>query len=139
MTRDRTILDKEEFLYRYGHLRPGTYDILSPRYDEEPEHYFDWSQHLHTQESTQHFEVSSQQKQEIMNLMEVHELQPDVEGLLEFMKSGIELRELAKFHFTQNLSDALVLIAEVGKDYGLVRGSRLLRHKNFAGFTYNCI
>ena len=39
-----------------------------------------------------------------MNLMEVHELQPDVEGLLEFMKSGIELRELAKFHFTQNLS-----------------------------------
>ena len=118
LTRDRTILDKEEFLYRYGHLRPGTYDILSPRYDEEPEHYFDWSQHLHTQESTQHFEVSSQQKQEIMNLMEVHELQPDVEGLLEFMKSGIELRELAKFHFTQNLSDALVLIAEVGKDYG---------------------
>ena len=99
-------------------IRPGTYDILSPRYDEEPEHYFDWSQHLHTQESTQHFEVSSQQKQEIMNLMEVHELQPDVEGLLEFMKSGIELRELAKFHFTQNLSDALVLIAEVGKDYG---------------------
>lgn len=118
LTRDRMILDKKEFLYRYGHLRPGTYDILSPRYDEEPEHYFDWSQHLHTQESTQHFEVSSQQNQEIMNLMEVHGLQPDVEGLLEFMKSGIELRELAKFHFTQNLSDALVLITEVGKNYG---------------------
>ena len=26
----------------YGHLRPGTYNILSPRYDENPDIYFDW-------------------------------------------------------------------------------------------------
>ncbi len=36
-------LTKAEFLARYGHLRPGTYDILSPRYDEAPDLYFDWS------------------------------------------------------------------------------------------------
>ncbi len=36
-------LTKSEFLARYGHLRPGTYDILSPRYDEAPDLYFDWS------------------------------------------------------------------------------------------------
>ena len=36
-------LPKAEFLARYGHLRPGTYDILSPRYDEAPDLYFDWS------------------------------------------------------------------------------------------------
>ena len=40
---DRATLDKATFLSRYGHLRPGTYDILSPRYDEAPEMYFDWS------------------------------------------------------------------------------------------------
>ena len=34
---------KAEFLARYGHLRPGTYDILSPRYDEAPDLYFDWT------------------------------------------------------------------------------------------------
>ena len=44
MQRDRTALDKVTFLSRYGHLRPGTYDILSPRYDEAPELYFDWNQ-----------------------------------------------------------------------------------------------
>ncbi|MGP8228397.1 MAG: adenylyl-sulfate kinase, partial [Steroidobacteraceae bacterium] len=36
-------LPKADFLARYGHLRPGTYDILSPRYDEAPDLYFDWS------------------------------------------------------------------------------------------------
>ena len=36
-------LPKAEFLALYGHLRPGTYDILSPRYDEAPDLYFDWS------------------------------------------------------------------------------------------------
>ena len=39
---DRFNLEKEKFLEFYGHLRPGTYDILSPRYDEKPEIYFDW-------------------------------------------------------------------------------------------------
>jgi adenylylsulfate kinase-like enzyme len=41
--RDFASLTKSEFLARYGHLRPGTYDILSPRYDEAPDLYFDWS------------------------------------------------------------------------------------------------
>ena len=40
--RDFVSLSKTEFLERYGHLRPGTYDILSPRYDEAPDLYFDW-------------------------------------------------------------------------------------------------
>ena len=31
---------KNEFLEKYGHLRPGTYDILSLRYDENFENYF---------------------------------------------------------------------------------------------------
>jgi hypothetical protein len=37
------------------------------------------------------------------------------------MQAGVELRELAKFHFTRNLSDSLELIAEVGDHYGFSR------------------
>ena len=44
LTYDWAKLDRTTFLSRYGHLRPGTYDILSPRYDEAPELYFDWKQ-----------------------------------------------------------------------------------------------
>ena len=33
MPLDLSNLDRQVFLEKYGHLRPGTYDILSPRYD----------------------------------------------------------------------------------------------------------
>ncbi len=37
-------LSRSVFLQKYGHLRPGTYDILSRRYDEAPDLYFNWSE-----------------------------------------------------------------------------------------------
>ena len=51
---------------------------------------------------------------EISRLLELHGLHPDPVGLFDFLQAGIELRELAKFHFTRNLSDALALIVEYG-------------------------
>ena len=42
MTQDFNNLTKSSFLKKYGHLRPGTYDISSYRYDEKPNLYFDW-------------------------------------------------------------------------------------------------
>lgn len=121
LARDRATLDKATFLARYGHLRPGTYDILSPRYDEAPELYFDWNQRPPAPEPVKPFALTLPQMREIVKLLEAHGLQPDPVGLFDFMQAGIELRELAKFHFTRNLSDALALIAEVGGQYGFSR------------------
>ena len=121
LARDRSMLDKATFLARYGHLRPGTYDILSPRYDEAPELYFDWSQSSPAPEPVKPFALTLPQMREIAKLLEAHGLQPDPVGLFDFLQTGIELRELAKFHFTRNLSDALALIAEVGGQYGFTR------------------
>lgn len=121
LARDRATLDKTTFLARYGHLRPGTYDILSPRYDEAPELYFDWTQRPAVPEPAKPFSLTLPQMREIVRQLEAHGLQPDPVGLLDFMQSGIELRELAKFHFTRNLSDALALIAEVGAQHGISR------------------
>ncbi len=121
LAHDRVNLDKTTFLNRYGHLRPGTYDILSPRYDEKPELYFDWDHHLPAPEPVMPFALTLPQMREIVNLLETHGLQPDPVGLFDFMQSGIELRELAKFHFSKNLSDALALITEVGGTHGFTR------------------
>ncbi|MCL6557024.1 MAG: hypothetical protein K6T56_11770 [Burkholderiales bacterium] len=121
LARARATLDKTTFLARYGHLRPGTYDILSPRYDEAPELYFDWSQRPPAPESVKPFALTLPQMREIAKLLEAHGLQVDPVGLFDFMQAGIELRELSKFHFTRNLSDALVLIAEVGAQHGISR------------------
>jgi adenylylsulfate kinase-like enzyme len=112
-------LTKVDFLARYGHLRPGTYDILSPRYDEAPDLYFDWSGARPAAPPSPHFAFSVEQSRRIEHLLKEHELDIDVPGLIEFIKAGIEGREYAKFVFTRSLSHALSLIRQLGEDHGL--------------------
>ena len=121
LARDRSMLDQSTFLSRYGHLRPGTYDILSSRYDEAPEMYFDWDVKPPAHMSATPFPLTLQQMREIAQLLEAHHLNPDVVGLFDFLQAGIELRELSKFHFTRNLSDALSLAGEYGEQQGFSR------------------
>jgi phosphohistidine swiveling domain-containing protein len=112
-------LPKADFLARYGHLRPGTYDILSPRYDEAPDLYFDWSSARPTASASPRFALSIEQLRRIEQLLKEHELDIDVLSLIEFIRAGIEGREYAKFVFTRSLSDALSLIRELGEDHGV--------------------
>jgi len=117
--RDFAELSKTEFLARYGHLRPGTYDILSPRYDEAPDLYFDWSSARRTTSPPPRFALSIEQLRRIERLLKEHELDIDAMSLLEFIKAGIEGREYAKFVFTRSLSDALRLVRLLGEEHGL--------------------
>ncbi len=116
---DFASLTKEEFLARYGHLRPGTYDILSPRYDEAPDLYLDWSKSRTSSSTRPRFALSIEQLRRIEQLLNEHQLDIDVLSLIEFIKAGIEGREYAKFVFTRSLSDALSLIWQIGEEYGL--------------------
>jgi hypothetical protein len=123
LPRDLANLGRREFLAKYGHLRPGTYDILSPRYDEAPDTYFDWSNraahaHAHSKEP---FALSLPQMRSIGKLLSEHGLEHDVIGLFDFLQAGIELRESSKFEFTRNLSDAIALIADFGAQHGFTR------------------
>jgi phosphohistidine swiveling domain-containing protein len=108
-------LPKADFLARYGHLRPGTYDILSPRYDEAPDLYFDWSSARPPASASPRFALSIEQLRRIEGLLKEHDLSIDVLSLIEFIKAGIEGREYSKFVFTRILS----LIGQLGKDHGL--------------------
>jgi hypothetical protein len=121
LARDRTILDRSTFLARYGHLRPGTYDILSARYDETPDLYFDWTKKPVAETVEKPFSLTLSQMRELVKLLEEHGLHPDPVGLFDFLQAGIELRELAKFQFTRNLSDALALMVEYGAELGVSR------------------
>jgi glutamine kinase len=117
--RDFAELPKADFLARYGHLRPGSYDILSPRYDEAPDLYFDWSGNRPATSVPPRFALSIEQLRYIEQLLKKHELAIDALSLIEFIKAGIEGREYAKFVFTRSLSDALSLIRQLGEDHGL--------------------
>ncbi len=116
LTIDRTKLSKEKFLQKYGHLRPGTYDITSPRYDEDYERYFCAKEHFATEDR---FEFSKTQKEAIERLIVEHGLYSDFDDLILFIKEAIEGREYAKFLFTRHLSEILRLIAYMGERFGI--------------------
>ena len=110
---------RQDFLKKYGHLRPGTYDILSHRYDEAPDMYFDWE---HTSEYSQQdkssilFPLNPETINRLKSMLKDHGLKHSVSSLFDFIKGAIEGREYAKFVFTKSLSDSLGLIKKMGKE-----------------------
>ena len=123
MMRDFKSLSRGGFLAEYGHLRPGTYDIRSPRYDEAPDRYFgtDWSQSSVVASAIAPFAPSASQMRTIDRLLQSHGLEMDANGLFDFLRAGINGREQAKFVFSRSLSDTLVLLAKLGERYGIDR------------------
>ncbi|MFF2886910.1 PEP-utilizing enzyme [Paenibacillus sp. NPDC057967] len=124
MTTDQGDLSEAAFLRKYGHLRPGTYDITSQRYDAASNLYFSnkaKSQSEDIQGGKAKFTLTLEQYTAIQELMEEHGLEGDVLGLFKFIKSGIEGRENSKFIFTKNLSDALEIIERLGAEHGFTR------------------
>jgi len=111
-------LAKNEFLEKYGHLRPGTYDILSSRYDEDYDSYFGNKTFKVNQElKIEDFKFSIAQKDKIENLIKKSGLQTDFDNLILFIKEAIEGREFVKFLFTKHLSQILKYIEIFGSKF----------------------
>ena len=121
MARDFGQLSKELFLEKYGHLRPGTYDICSKRYDQSEEIYFNFEQQVKRIKTEEEFKLTLEQFQELQKIIKKAELNVEILELFDFIKQAIEGRESAKFVFTHVLSDVLELIVELGKRYHLSR------------------
>lgn len=98
MANDFKNLSKVAFIEKYGHLRPGTYDVLSSRYDETPDKYFDWNfKEINKSTNKKKFVLSLEQLNSIKELLKQHGLIQDVLGLFDFIKIAIEGREYSKF------------------------------------------
>lgn len=141
MNHDFAELSQRAFLRKYGHLRPGTYDITSLRYDEAPELYFEWNTKMADnmgnepgvsangnqvsggivgkEEEKEAFRLSLRQLCLLKEKLQENGLTNDILELMDFIKTVIEGREYGKFAFTRNLSMALKLIGEIGREYGI--------------------
>ena len=110
-------ITKIQFLKKYGHLRPGTYDITALRYDDSKNNFF---------EDIQFPKLKSKHKFDfdntlLSNLLTSHFLNFENIDFFSFVRDGLIYREKLKFEFTKNLSEALELIAKVGKTLGFTR------------------
>lgn len=118
------VFSREEFLAKYGHLRPGTYDILSSRYDEDFDRYFghiasNLQANVETHSSDKKFEFSAEQLNKIDSALISKGINLNAESLISFLKMAIEGREYSKFIFSKSLSDALVLISKLGTRFSI--------------------
>jgi phosphohistidine swiveling domain-containing protein len=111
-------LSNAQFMGRYGHLRPGTYDILSRRYDHRDDTFVGRATKM---EAAPEFALSSSQKAAIDRLLSAEEFMIGADQLLGYVRQAITGREYGKFVFTRNISDALEKIAAWGAAQGLSR------------------
>ena len=112
-------LSKEQFNHKYGHLRAGTYNIRSPRYDQMGQMFQD----AEAEDSIEKHETGNIDKIICVALEKAITLRT-IDGLedpkvLSFIKTSIEQREYFKFIFTRSLSFAMELIKQIGADAGI--------------------
>lgn len=113
-------LAKEVYLEKFGHLRPGSYDILSPNYSQRKD-LFDGEI---TQESHSiiEFKLTAKEKSNINILLAEHGLTSvNATGLFQYAEKAIRGREYGKFVFTRHLSDILEYAAKWGATKGFSR------------------
>lgn len=114
-------LSNDLFLNKYGHLRPGTYDIRSLRYDQNKT-IFDSTIKSQGNDFHLNFQLSNNEQNNLNELLKEGGLSMiSAVHLFDYAQKSIIGREFAKYIFTKDLSDSLELIANWGQKYGLTR------------------
>tara|TARA_B100000029_G_scaffold202462_1_gene200742 strand:- start:669 stop:3104 length:2436 start_codon:yes stop_codon:yes gene_type:complete len=105
-------ISKENFLKKYGHLRPGTYDITNPTYRENE----DFLSEINFSKKIMHKKTSFNEKNFSKLLSDQLNLSTSF-SIMNFISTTIIQREKFKFEFTKNLSLALDLISDIARSH----------------------
>tara|TARA_Y100001970_G_scaffold61075_1_gene77927 strand:- start:36871 stop:39279 length:2409 start_codon:yes stop_codon:yes gene_type:complete len=138
-------LQKEEIIDNYGHLRPGTYDILSIPYKARDDLIIKEKNVQKLDEEIPEFELSEKQHKEIQSLLDKYNFSIGPEFLFDYIRRSIQAREYSKFIFTKSLNYILELLEKWGinheiskEDLSFIDFSELLE-KNTANYHYEFI
>jgi hypothetical protein len=110
----------DQLIEKYGHLRPGTYDLSSQAYWEDPQLYLS-SSAIGSVEKSHTFQFTKDESSGMASLLAEMDSDVDVEALQNYLSEAIRLRESIKFEFTKNLSLALDRCIQYGQQHGLSR------------------
>jgi choline kinase len=113
-------LGKEALIERYGHLRPGTYDVTAEAYWEDPDRFLLGDAPNETMEHS-NFELSQKEMDRVKAVLADLEASENPYELFKYIENAIQAREAVKFEFTRNLSRALDTCIELAAELGLSR------------------
>ena len=115
----------DDFVRKYGHLRPGTYDITSLSYASDPERYLRPIVALAAVPDSMPIkkagELWASARDRFSAALTKQGLSCEVDTIERFLRESIEGREYGKFAFTRNLSLALDEIIAWGESIGVSR------------------
>lgn len=112
-------LSREAFIERFGHLRPGTYDITMPAYRDQPALYLDPIIAASHVPELPVFAWTPQEREALAGPLAELDLGLDADGLLAFAHQAVAGREYAKFVFTRLLSAALDGLTQQAQKLGI--------------------
>jgi glutamine kinase len=131
-------ISKDEYLFKYGHLRPGTYDISMPSYAQNFDGYLS---HLSSDTPNKPSDVvvdcwSSENILAVSEFLESSPLPWAFDEFDRYLRDAVAGREYAKLKFSKSLSLSLDLIKTWGKSYGM--DSSFLSNLNINDILKEC-
>lgn len=110
-------IDKKTYFKKYGHLRPGTYNLTSKKYEKINLNEF---KNQKFNKVTSKFFLDSISKNKINKLLKTNNFENiNFEKLFSFFSNSIKWREKGKFIYTKYVSYILDLVESYGKEYGI--------------------
>lgn len=112
-------MTESDFLLRYGHLRPGTYEITSLSYADDRQIHSAGPAPQETERSRFVWPVRA--RKALSKALKQLGYDDDVDRFDSFLRRTIEGREWSKFEFTRHLSCALNSLVEFGAHHNVTR------------------
>lgn len=114
LNRDLNSLNKNNFLKKYGHLRPNTYEINSKNYKDNYNLYFGKKKNINLSLNKK-FSFNRKTKKLIYENLKKYKINLKVNNFISFLKLSIISREESKFRFTYCLNEIFNQIIFIGK------------------------
>lgn len=104
-------IDFNTFKKKYGHLRPGTYDINSKNYSSFKRDFFLRKRNLSIKKNII-FKLTISKRKNIADVLEKNNIKMTVDNFFDYLKDAIASREYSKFIFTKNVDLILKKISD---------------------------
>ena len=102
-------IKKNQFIRKYGHLRPGAYDINSKNYKSMQKYLFNRISF----EKKNSFILNKKEKNRISLLLKKNKINFNPDFMINYIKEATRLREYSKFIFTKSIDQIFNLMIAV--------------------------